>query len=75
MLSDGFKLLFADILTPMLEGEDIDEKRAPIVSFWKGGELISFLPGSVGVGAGKGDLKKGQAQIAAPKAAALVQSA
>ena len=34
----------------------------------------SFLPGSVGVGAGK-DLKKAQEQIAANKAAALAQSA
>ena len=26
MLSDGLKLLFAGMITPMLEGEDIDQK-------------------------------------------------
>ena len=185
MLSDGLKLLFGDMLTPMLDGEDIDEKETPILkllekkgthgrpraaarfimllhesenpllldrttsaetltkwidecvkasrdeierekcdaekgrnsleesiptwlSAWvylikefdkgkdtevkttrynrvpdhlvgTGVALIhcdsSFLPGSVGVGAGKDDLKKAQAQIAASKAAALAQSA
>ena len=31
MISDGLKLLFADMLTPMLEGEDIDEKETSFV--------------------------------------------
>ena len=31
LLSDGLKLLFVDMLTPTLEGENIDEKKTPLV--------------------------------------------